>query len=232
MTLPTMKREALGGGIDAFVSERHTFGTDALLLSAFAAPKRCERCLDLCAGCGIVPLLWFRGENAPAFAKAIDIQPEAAALMAHAVEQNGLAGRLEPVLADLREREPAEHAAYDLVTCNPPYKPAGSGIKSADEADQIARHETLCTLGDVVAAAAWRLRFGGRFCLCQLPERLVDVLSLMRAHGLEPKRLRFVQQRADTAPWLVLAEGKRGAKPHLVLEPPLLLDRDKAEYNR
>jgi len=88
---------------------------------------------------------------------------------------------------------------------------------------RIARHETLCTLDEVCACAARLLRFGGRFCLCQLPERLVDVLGAMRANKIEPKRVRFVQQRADSAPWLFLVEGKRGAKPFLTIDPPLIL---------
>lgn len=76
----------------------------------------------------------------------------------------------------------------------------------------------------MVAAAARLLKFGGRFCLCQRPERLCDVLTLLRQQGLEPKRVRFVQQRPGSAPWLFLCEGKKGAKPFLQVEAPLLIE--------
>lgn len=100
----------------------------------------------------------------------------------------------------------------------------GGGILSEWESEKIARHETQCSLADVVAAAARLLKFGGRFCLCQRPERLCDVLTLLRQQGLEPKRVRFVQQRPGSAPWLFLCEGKKGAKPFLQVEAPLLIE--------
>lgn len=46
----------------------------------------------------------------------------------------------------------------------------------------------------------------------------------MREAGLEPKRLRMVQQCPDTAPWLFLLEGRKGGKPFLTVEPPLIIE--------
>ena len=69
-----------------------------------------------------------------------------------------------------------------------------------------------------------QLRYGGRFCLCHRPERLADVICALREAGLEPKRLRLVQQRPASAPWLLLAEGRRGGKPGLRVEPPLIVE--------
>ena len=74
------------------------------------------------------------------------------------------------------------------------------------------------------------MQYGGRFCLCQRPERLTDVLLAMRQNGLEPKRLRWVQQRPEKAPWLFLAEGKAGAKPGLITEPPLIVENADGSY--
>ncbi|HHY51707.1 MAG TPA: methyltransferase, partial [Clostridiales bacterium] len=65
--------------------------------------------------------------------------------------------------------------------------------------------------------------------VCQLPERLPDLLEAMRRHRIEPKRLRFVQERADTAPWLLLCEGRLGSKPFLQVEKPFLLREDGRE---
>jgi tRNA1(Val) A37 N6-methylase TrmN6 len=46
----------------------------------------------------------------------------------------------------------------------------------------------------------------------------------MRHEKLEPKRLRFVQQRPDTPPWLFLLEGRRGGKPFLQVDAPLIIE--------
>ena len=71
------------------------------------------------------------------------------------------------------------------------------------------------------------LRFGGRFVICQRPERLTDVLSALRAHDLEPKRLRMVQGKADKAPKLFLCEAKRGAKQGYMDVLPALIVEDE-----
>ena len=106
---------------------------------------------------------------------------------------------------------------------NPPYKPVGTGIESVSEAERIARHEVMCTVDDAVSAAAKLLKFGGRFCMCHRPERLCDIIVSMRLGGIEVKKIRFVNETADKAPWLVLVEGKRGAKSHVTVEKNLVM---------
>ena len=115
----------------------------------------------------------------------------------------------------------------DLVICNPPYKLPGSGIQSPSAAKNVAHHETECTLDDICAAAKRLLRFGGRFVLCQRPERLTDVLTALREHDLEPKCLRMVQGRAGKAPKLFLCEAKRGAKRGYMDVLPALIIEDE-----
>ena len=52
---------------------------------------------------------------------------------------------------------------------------------------------------------------------------IVETGNTLRENGLEPKRLRLVCHRADSAPSLVLVEGRRGGKPGLNLLPSLIL---------
>lgn len=233
--------ERLSERLEICVSGEHKFGTDAFLLSDFAARAGEPRgtltgriACDLGTGCGIIPLLWFRGERPPAQVWCVDIQPQAVAQLRRTLEHHRQKGNLPdlsgviPLEADLRELglsgTAIQAGSCDLVTCNPPYKVKNTGVMSREGADQVARHETMCTIADVCRTAARLLKFGGRLCLCQRPERLADVLETMRRHHLEPKRIRFVQQRGDTAPWLFLAEGKLGSKPFLQVEPPLSIE--------
>lgn len=211
------------------VNPTHRFSTDSILLSDFASPKKSERACDLCSGCGVIALSWFRQGTAlgPKLAVGVEIEPEASALMALSIERNALTERLTAVNMDLKAIRHDCHPAlklqsFDVITCNPPYQTTGSGLV-AESQRGVARHELECTIEDVCEAAGRLLRFGGRLCVCQRPSRLVDVLAAMRSYGLEPKRLRMVQKNADTPPWLFLAEGKKGSKPHLVIEPPLIL---------
>ena len=110
---------------------------------------------------------------------------------------------------------------FSLVTCNPPYKAGSAGIESLIPAHRIARHEVMCDINDVCAAANKLLKFGGRLCLCNRPERLGDVITAMKNNNIEPKRLRFVSKNSSTAPWLFLIEGKKGSKPFMKVLPQL-----------
>lgn len=237
--IENLKFEPLGGNFYAVTSKNHTFGADAILLADFAAPRGAKRLCDLCAGCGIVSLLWsaeFAKNAASASANsrvidAIEIQSEAVELIRLAAERNHLRD-LHAVNVDLRALDSSYNGRYDLVACNPPYKKSGAGAVSAENAARAARHETLCTLEDVISTGARLLKNGGRLCLCHRPERLVDIMTLMREFKVEPKRLRLVQQRAETKPWLLLIEGKKGSRPGLTIEPALIVEDENGEYSR
>ena len=230
-----MDIEPLGKGIDIYVSESHRFNTDTILLAHFAAVKRGERVAELGTGCGAIPLLMIRDER-PARIDALDIQPEAIDLLRSSIALNigngiDAAGIIDPILGDIRDIKSLLPAGeYDLVVCNPPYKAPGTGLQNPDSAKKTARHEVDCTLSDIMEAAKWLLRFGGRFVMCQRPERLTDVLGLMREHDLEPKRLRFVQGKANKAPKLFLAEAKRGAKTGYMDVLPALIVEDESGF--
>ncbi len=215
--------EPLGNGTEIFVSKNHTFGTDAVLLSNFANPKRSDYAVDLGTGCGIIPFLWFR-DKAVASAMGLEISPEGVALANASKIKNGNPDNLNFILGDIKAPfESLKKGEYTLVTCNPPYKAAGAGIISESSADKKARHETACELRDVIAAAAGLLKFGGRFVMCQRPERLGEIFSLMTEHKLEPKKLRLVCKSEGCEPWLVLVEGRLGGGKGMRIMPNLNL---------
>lgn len=223
MSCENYKTEELGGGIKVCVSSEHSFGADALLLSYFASPKKKDIACDLCSGCGIIPLLWFSGGSAPEKVYAVDIMESAYTLMLESAALSGLTDVFIPVHADLRGEIGLPAGKFDLITCNPPYRTTGSGLISKSEANRAVRHETMCNVNDVCAAAKRLLRFGGKLSICHLPERLPDVFTAMRENRIEPKRLRFVQNDSASAPWLAMIEGKLGAKASLKVEPPLCM---------
>lgn len=68
--------------------------------------------------------------------------------------------------------------------------------------------------------------------MCQRPERLSDMICSMRNFRIEPKRLRFVQQRMSKAPKLFLIEGRRGGNPNgLIVEPTLFIEKEGGELS-
>lgn len=221
------KIESLGGGVFAVLSDIHTFGTDAFLLYDFANVRHKETACDLCSGCGIIPLLMLRDKLVKPVT-AVEIQEDACELMKSAVDMSTLDGRLNIVNKDLKQiRNEIAAGSFDLLTVNPPYFPVGSGYDCEDEPHRLIRSEVGCTLDDIIRQAAWLLRSGGRMCMCHRPERLTDIICSMRENRIEPKRLRFVAKNEKNAPWLVLIEGKKDAKPSLITEKTLYMNDEK-----
>lgn len=220
-----IKKEPLGGGYHIYTTPEYRFGTDAVLLADFAKPRRRDKICDLGCGGGIIPLLFCRdglGEQVV----GVDIQSGAVELCNTAANENGFT-QLNAVCADLKKlRGVLQHGSFDVVTCNPPYKRDGAGIKNPNTARMIARHETECTLSDVTAASSRLLRSGGRLCICHRPERLADIFVAMRGNRVEPKKLRTVHQREGEQPWLVLVEGRRDGKSGMNIMPPLYIEQN------
>ena len=196
-------------------------GTDAFLLGAFARPRAGDRVCDLGAGTGLIGLLLLAREPSLALHN-VELQAAPLRLAEQTAAANGLA--VSQHLADLRQLEGILPAGgMDYVVSNPPYFPPGSGGTPPDAARRAARAEDSCSLADICAAPTRLLRWGGRFALVHRPERLCDLMVTLRQWGLEPKRLRLVQHTASAAPSLVLVESRRGGKPSLAVEPPLVL---------
>lgn len=230
-----LRMEQLGDTLYLAVSSAHTFGSDAFLLARFAgeALRAKDMVADLGTGCGIIAFLLYKNRR-PRAVWGVDIQPAAirqfeASLRYSAERGEDFSDILRPLEADLTDlKGKLPFDTFDLVTCNPPYKAAGGGILSAESPHRLARHEIACTLDDVCAAAGKLLKTGGRLCICQRPERLADLICSMQAHQIEPKRIQAVAKDSSSAPWLILAEGKKGAKPSLRLLPTLVFDKETA----
>ena len=162
------------------------------MLARFCEPRRSQKAADLCSGCGIVSLEWHdRGHRGPC--AAVELQPEASALLQEAVAAQGI-GHITPYLADLRTFREGE-GQFDVCAC---------GFRL--------------------------LKDGGKLSLCHRPERLAEVLAVLRAHRLEPKRLAFVKNKPDAAPWLFLVEAQKNRRTGLRIEPDVLITAGAAMY--
>lgn len=219
--------EKLGDKIEICISAEHRFGTDAFLLADFASPRHKDIVCDFCTGSGIIALLMEKNFH-PAHIDAVEIQEKAHEQLKLSLERSGI-DNIDGVLGDLKNYKAQKE--LDLITCNPPYKIEGTGAKNDSKAVSIARHEMMCTIDDVCKAAAKNLKFGGRLCICNRPQRLCDIMVAMRSNGIEPKRVRFVSKRPETAPWLVLAEGRKGGNPFLQVEPQLYTQDEDGGYS-
>lgn len=210
--------------------KRFCFGMDAVLLSGFAKAKKGEKVLDLGTGTGIIPILMEAKTQGESFT-ALEIQEESADMARRSVLYNHLEEKIKIVTGDIKDASNIFGASsFDIVTTNPPYMIGDHGLSSASEAKEIARHEVLCTLTDILRESARLLAPGGRFYMVHRPFRLAEILSGMVAHKIEPKRMQLVYPYVDKEPNMVLIEGLRGGKSRLTVEKPLIVYQKPGVY--
>ncbi len=210
------------------------FGVDAVLLADFASKtiKKDAVVLDLCTGNGIIPLLLSEKSKANHI-KGLEIQECVAEMANRSVVLNNLQGKVEILWGDLKNSvQIFGTESFDNISCNPPYKESHGGLKNTIDTVTIARHEICCTLEDVISVSAKCLKPYGKLCMIHRPERLADIICLMRSFRLEPKRLRFVHPSPSKTANMVLIEGAKYGNPKLFLEPPLYVYDEKGKYSR
>lgn len=222
---PQLKKEPLGKNFFINVSHHHTFGTDAVVLEYFSCPRKKDSVVDLGTGCGIIPFLMLR-DDAVKSAIGVDISEEAIELASKTKEELNLS-KFTPICSDLNDlKGKIDFGCHTLVTCNPPYKKSGAGLKNPDSVEARARHEVACSLEDIIRVSGKLLQTSGRLCMCHRPERLSELMKLMSDYKIEPKRLRLVAQRKGEEPWLVLVEGRKGGNIGLRIEPTLYVEEN------
>lgn len=206
------------------------FSIDSAILAHHVHLKKCATAVDLGTGCGVIALI-LAARFPDAFVYGIEIQEDLARLAMENVGRNRLVGRVAIVCGDIKQCpfRPG-WAQADLVVCNPPYCMSGAGRVSPDREKALATHEISGTLTDMVACGAGLLRPSGRFVVVYPAARLAELITQMRAFGLEVKRVRPVYPKKGLAAARVLAEGVKHARPGVVIQPPLVVHKPDGGY--
>ncbi len=211
-------------------SEKFCFGIDAVLLSGFAAVKSGERVLDLGTGTGIIPILLEAKTKGEHFT-GLEIQEESADMARRSVAINKLEEKIDIVTGDIKDAcEIFGASSFHVITTNPPYMIGNHGISCASEAKAIARHETLCTLDDILRESAKMLKPKGRFYMVHRPFRLAEIMSKMVSYKIEPKRMKLVYPFIDREPNMVLIEGLLEGNSRMRVEKPLIVYEKPGVY--
>ena len=161
----------------------------------------------------------------------VELQKDVADMAQRSVELNNLQEKIEIINQDVNDiLNVLKPGTVDAITVNPPYKALNSGVKNIENSLTISRHEVYCTLENIISKSAKLLKSGGSFFMVHRPERLVDILFLMRKYNMEPKRIRFVQPSINNVANLVLVEGLRAGKPFLKFEKTLFVYNENGKY--
>ena len=228
------------GGLKVIQTKGSGYGVDAVLLAAFAAGDtgakglakaggRSLRIADLGTGCGVAAFILYH-KLGSARIIGFDINDEAIGRANRACEMNGLTDVIDFVCCDVKDIYAASD--FDAVITNPPYfrrTPDEPGAKDPD-ARYIARHETTADISDFAAASAGMLKESGHLYMVHRPDRLADIISGMRAAGIEPKEMQLVVPRSGKSANIVLVHGIKGAGAELRMLPQIAVHTESGGY--
>jgi len=227
------------GGIKVIQTKGSGYGVDAVLLAAFAAgdtgakgllPARGRlRIADLGTGCGIVAFI-IHHKLGRARLTGYDVNPSVIERAERACAMNGLSEDIDFVCCDIKDIDAA--GEFDAVVTNPPYfrrTPDEPGAADPDDR-YIARHETTADIRDFAAVSAAMLKEGGSLYMVHRPDRLADIITELRAAGIEPKEMQTIVPCAGKAANMVLIHGIKGAGPELKMLPGIAVHSADGGY--
>ena len=207
------------------------YGIDSVLLSDFSKKmKKNSKVLDIGTGTGIISIL-LAGKTESTEIVGIEVQQDVADMAKRSIELNHLEHKIKIIndnILNIENYFPDEY--FDNIVTNPPYQKNNTGVKNENEKQLISRHEILCSLEDIINKSFKVLKDNGNFYMIHRPERLVDILFLMRKYRLEPKEIRFVHSRAKEKPNLVLIKGVKYSGKFLKVLEPLIVYEENGEY--
>ena len=208
-----------------------SFSLDSILLPNFVTVHlRTKEILDI--GCGNAPIPLILSERTKAHITGVEIQEEAYKMAQKSVKLNGKENQIDLIHDDIRHyAEGIDHEIYDVITCNPPYfSYQDSSIVSKTNEKTIARHDKTLKLEDILKISRKLLKNNGILALVQRPEKLVDIIYLMRKNNIEPKRILFICPKKGRNANILLIEETKNGKPGLKILDPIYSHTENNEY--
>lgn len=214
-------------------TDMFNFSLDSVLLPNFVTlNKNTAKILDI--GCGNAPIPLILSTRTSAKIIGVEIQKDVYELALKTVKMNDLEKQIEIINDDINNIYTYfETESFDTVVCNPPYfKVATTPNLNTIEYKTIARHEIKLNLEQIINIAKKVLKNNGNIAMVHRPERLSDIITIMRKNNIEPKRIRFVYPKETKEANILLIEGVKNGRPGLKILPPLYSHCENGEYSK
>lgn len=207
------------------------FGIDSILLSDFAKeiPEN-SKVIDLGTGTGIISILLCAKTKLSKII-GVEVQEEVSELAKRNSKLNNLENKFEIINENAKNLDKIlEKNSFDAIVTNPPYKKENTGLTNENKLKLISRHEIEANLEDFVNISSKLLKNNGSFYMVHRPERLADIIELLRKNKLEPKILQLIYPKINKAPTMILIKAVKNAKPFLKIKEPLIIYNEDNTY--
>jgi len=204
----------------------YRFSLDAYLLAAFVDEKPGGHALEIGSGSGVIAIMLagIKGLKVT----GVEVQPVLVGMSRRSVALNGLKGDINIIESDIKEYHASPVTA---VIANPPYRPLKAGRLNPECGKAVARHELKLDLDSLIGSVNEHLHRLGRFYCIYPAWRMIDLISAMRRHRLEPKRLIMVHSYADRPAELCLVKGIKDGGRELAVEAPFVVYQTQGIYS-
>ena len=204
----------------------YCFTSDAVLLAGLVRAGKNDVVVDFGCGNGVVALL-VAGKTTAKSVVGIEMQEGAYKLAVRNVQLNAMQDRVRLVNDDIANADKVlGKESVSVVVCNPPYFEKNSGQKRISESVALSRHESTCSLDDIVAKASEVLKYGGKLWMIHKCERMAEVLTSMSNHNLEPKKVTLIYPKANKIPDTFVVEGKKSSAPGMKIDSIVVYDQE------
>ena len=209
------------------------FSLDSVLLSNFVTVNLRDKVIvDFCTGNAPIPMLLTYRTKALIY--GIEVQKEIYDLALDSIIENNMSKQITLYNDDVKNiLNYFDRESVDIVTANPPYfKVNSSSYVNDNVIKRNARHENLITLEQIIYNASLILKKGGTFTMVHRPDRLIEIIMLLKKYNIEPKRVRFVSPKEGHEANILLIEGLMNGKEGLKVLPSLVVYDRNNNYTK
>ena len=200
----------------------YCFTSDSVLLANFINAGHKDNCIELCAGCGVVSVIMGH-KRKPQCITMVEIQSEQVDRIKRTFDYNKMNANI--ICSPLQGiHKTLGFGKFDVCYFNPPYEKSAK-ISSINEEIAVSTHEIKVNLREIVEESAKLLKFGGKLFMVYPTNRLAELLYELKIQNIEPKKMTIIHPKATKNAELALIYAVKGAKPGLVVTPPLV-ERD------
>lgn len=208
------------------------FSLDSVMLANFVTiNKKINNILDIGTGNAVIPIILSKKTNAKI--TGVEIQKQSYELACKSLKLNNLEKRIEVINDDIKNYyKNIETETFDVITCNPPFfkLEEQSNLNDSDY-KKIARHEIALNLEDIIQISKKLLKNKGRLAMVHRPERLIEIITIMKNNNIEPKKICFLYPKQNKEANILLIEGIKNGKPGIKILPPIISHNEDGSYS-